>query len=81
MSELGLNLRSPTFQAGSFTHCIICVPARNQVYPIILTDSLITLAVQLSGHILLLRLPEYGIGGKMYNSIKNMYDDSKSSIL
>ena len=31
--------------------------------------------------ILLLRLLEYGIDGKLYNSIKNMYDDNKSSIL
>ena len=31
--------------------------------------------------LLLLRLLEYGIDGKLYNSIKNMYDDNKSSIL
>ena len=29
----------------------------------------------------LLRLLEYGIDGKLYNSIKNMYGDNKSSIL
>ena len=27
--------------------------------------------------LLLLRLLEYGIDGKLYNSIKNMYDDNK----
>ena len=31
--------------------------------------------------LLLLCLLEYGIGGKLCNSIKNMYDDNKSSIL
>ena len=31
--------------------------------------------------LLLLRLLEYGIDRKLYNSIKNMYDDNKSSIL
>ena len=31
--------------------------------------------------LLLLRLLEYGIDGKLYNSIKNMSDDNKSSIL
>ena len=31
--------------------------------------------------LLFLRLLEYGIDGKLYNSIKNMYDDNKSSIL
>ena len=31
--------------------------------------------------LLLLRLLEYGIDGKLYNSIKNMYDDNKLNIL
>ena len=31
--------------------------------------------------LLLLHSLEYGIDGKLYNSIKNMYDDNKSSIL
>ena len=31
--------------------------------------------------LLFLRLLEYGIDGKIYNSIKNLYDDNKSSIL
>ena len=31
--------------------------------------------------LLLLRLLEYGIDGKLYNSKKNLSDDNKSSIL